>query len=156
MLSFHPPFAPLHSPRRRATRPPELTKLHLPVPRHVDTQGRTRDFVSFWAHEDVASWVLACFETACESSGWYPRRIDSYVDRPIRGAKLASWHSYGLAWDLFSRSWPLQVDVWGPTHAPSKEWLDSARRSGLVLGADFKTRKDFPHVEMSRWFVRGN
>lgn len=99
------------------------------------------------AHRLVADRFLYACELAAGVSGWVPARIDSYACRTIRGATSTSLHSFGLAWDLFDRPLPQPVDVWGPTNAPDAEFRAAFAAAGFTLGAEFKTRRDVPHIE---------
>lgn len=98
-------------------------------------------------HPIIASrFALAC-DTAHCATDWQPRRIDSYACRTVRGAASTSLHGYALAWDFFDKKYPEPVDVWGPTNAPPVEFLRVFADLGFFPGADFQTRKDWPHIE---------
>ncbi len=99
----------------------------------------------------VHKMVLPTFAAACElakrTSDWVPRRIDSYNCRPIRGSSAWSLHSYGLAWDFFDTAPGASTDVWGATNAPSPSFRAAFKYHGFYLGAEFTSRKDYPHIE---------
>jgi hypothetical protein len=100
-----------------------------------------------WCHELLAGRFLAACQLADRVSRWKPARIDSYAYRDVRGSTSPSLHSYALAWDFFDRPYPQPVDVWGPTNAPTRDFRDAFTAFGFALGADFTTRKDYPHIE---------
>lgn len=82
-------------------------------------------------------------------SKWRPRRIDSYAVRPVRGRDDWSLHSFGLAFDIFSSGPGVDPPggVWAETSAPDKAFRDAFKRHGFHLGAEFRGRKDYPHIE---------
>ena len=120
-----------------------------PHPRHVGEK------LGVWCHPGVAERFRWACDEAAEVSSWVPRRIDSYVRRPIRGSGRPSFHAVALAWDFYSLPWPQTVDVWGPHHSPSSEFADVFHDAGFTLGRDFTRRKDWPHVEWSRGVALG-
>lgn len=99
------------------------------------------------AHSLVAERFLYACELAAETSGWVPLRIDSYACRQVRGSTATSLHSYALAWDFFNRKYPDGVDVWGPANAPPAPFRAAFKQAGFALGAEFTSRKDYPHIE---------
>jgi hypothetical protein len=98
-------------------------------------------------HRLIKDVFLAACQEAHDTQAWKPRRIDSHVDRQIRGSAAWSLHAYGLAFDFFDRPFPTPVDVWGPTNAPPRSFRDVFQRHGFFPGANFSGRKDYPHLE---------
>ena len=98
-------------------------------------------------HQLIAKRFAAACEEANRVSTWKPRRIDSYASRPIRGSSTLSLHARAMAFDFFNRPLPQPVDVWGPTNAPDKPFRDAFKRHGFALGAEYRNRKDYPHIE---------
>lgn len=100
------------------------------------------------SHAKVASiFRAACYE-ADEVSSWKPLRIDSYVNRAIRGSTTPSKHARALAWDFFATP-PGVVPpggVWTPDNALPKDFAHPFTRRGFTWGAVW-TRQDIPHIE---------
>lgn len=69
--------------------------------------------------------------------------------RPIRGGSEWSLHSFGLAWDIFESGpgVPPPGGVWAETSAPSPAFRQAFKDQGFYLGAEFSSRKDYPHIE---------
>lgn len=94
-------------------------------------------------------FLLAC-QVAVDRSDWTPRRIDGFVNRPIRGMKTPSMHSWGLAWDFFETP-PGVVPkggVWDPVPEESMDlhFASAFLGLGFTWGATW-SRKDEPHFE---------
>jgi hypothetical protein len=99
-------------------------------------------------HAGLVPYWQQTYEAACRETGWRPSRIDSYNPRLIRGSRQWSLHAVALAWDFFDKDVP--VDVWGTASAPPMDWLLVWERAGFRLGAQYRIRKDYPHVEF--WY----
>jgi hypothetical protein len=126
----------------------ERTRLFGP---HGD-RGRITQVTTPWGikvscHVAVKEVFLAACADADRSSHWKPKRIDSFNDRPIRGSTTWSNHAWALAWDFFDTANP--ADVWGAANAPDNAFREAFRRGGFYCGADYRDRKDYPHIEWS-------
>jgi hypothetical protein len=117
-------------------------------------RSRTRTVRTPWGISvTVNDAVESRFSRACrlanERSSWRPRRIDSYAVRPVRGSSDWSLHAFGLAWDFFSSApgVPPPGGVWAETSAPDAAFRQAFYEVGFHLGANFTTRKDYPHIE---------
>lgn len=95
-------------------------------------------------------FLLAC-KRADRYSGWNPKRIDSYVCRPIRGSSSWSRHAYGAAWDFFKTP-PGVVPpggVWDPDNTFKNNFAMCFKDLGFTWGGDWRSRPDTPHIEWS-------
>lgn len=106
--------------------------------------------------------LLPKFKRACEKahsknkwrkrlgrSTYYPRRVDSYNCRKIRGSSAWSRHASGAAFDFFNKPYPEPVDVWGNTNSPPEWFANCFKKEGFTWGGDWTGRPDFPHIEWS-------
>lgn len=121
--------------------------------RHGDrtrtTQVTTPWGISVTVNKVIREKFLDACNAAAAASSWRPHRIDSYADRPIRGGTEWSLHSYGLAWDFFASDpgVPPPGGVWAETSAPPPAFRNAFAAKGFRLGANYSSRKDYPHIE---------
>lgn len=114
------------------------------------TTYRTPWGMTVSVHRDVLDRFRQACENAASRSTWRPRRIDSYNKRAIRGRPGEwSYHSWALAWDFFSSAPGVAPPggVWAATSAPDSTFRAEFAKLGFALGADFRTRPDYPHIE---------
>ncbi|MFQ5947397.1 MAG: M15 family metallopeptidase [Acidimicrobiia bacterium] len=95
--------------------------------------------------------ILPRFRLACEraaSEKWRPRRIDSYVCRPVRGRVTPSRHAYAAAWDFFVTLPGVEPPggIWTPEDPVPPEFARHFERLGFRWGRRFP-RRDDPHIE---------
>lgn len=112
----------------------------------IGSDGKPKPIAVYIRKEILPVFAAACTE-AKATCAWTPLRIDSAVDRPVRGQTVKSQHAYGLAFDFFDKPFPQPVDIWGSKNAPGVKFRAVFKRHGFTAGADWKTRQDFPHIE---------
>jgi len=102
-------------------------------------------------HREVAP-LLAHIVSTAEQRGYLfdygPNDVDDewgYSNRPIRGRKVASNHSWGLAGDVDAQQYPMGVHV-----SPPRWMVDLFDAYGFDNGATWK-RPDGMHFEFRGW-----
>lgn len=123
--------------------------------------------VHYRLHDRLVNTVVAAHRAivAAGAGDTYPRRIDSYVCRTIRGKEGRglrtvadsvfghlphSLHAYALAWDMF-RTPPGVAPpggVWTPDLALHPAFVATMESGGFAWGGRW-ARKDEPHFEWS-------
>lgn len=129
------------------------------APDRCATADELRTFVSPWGipvrcHKSVKRRLQLAMKRAHKFSDWKPKRIDSFVCRPIRGSSLISNHGRGAAWDLFSTGpgVPPPGGVWHPTDTFGAPFAFCFTDLGFTWGREWD-RQDFPHLEWSGSYV---
>lgn len=112
--------------------------------------------LSVRVHKAILERLDAACRDASQSSGWEPRRIDSYACRDIRGSTQTSLHSWALAWDLFATDpgVPPPGGVWKPDATFGEDFARPFLVRGFTWGRYFD-RQDWPHLEWGQGLPKG-
>lgn len=124
-----------------------------PVDRSADmaTVRSQRSGTTFQVHRLIAP-IVQFLSDETERRGYLLHRPGQtrddwgYANRPIRGKRTPSNHSWGLAVDIDATQFPMGSSKRLP------QWLvDLWKAHGFEYGGDWRTRKDPMHMEFAGW-----